>query len=96
MSQDNGVNCSGIMDLSLRKILSEWGQSVQDFFNEVSRPSDTTRGRLSLLMESASKQRRLFYIGLTLLLISVLLLFWEIPGTQMWGGGAYPNLVRLS
>ena len=99
-SNERTHNCSGIMDLSIRNLLTEWGREVRDFFQDITSTTGATDGRFSLLVASFSKDRRLFYIGLTLVLLAILLLFWDMPSYSSWGSGhtmsPYPGLFRVS
>jgi hypothetical protein len=106
MSQRN-TECTQIMNMTVRDILTEWGQTIQgllqDLTNTYYSPGDTdpSTSRVSLFMSTFTRGRRLFYLGLTLILIATLLLFWDQPLTPV-GGGYHPgyfghlgNLLRI-
>lgn len=98
-------SCHQIMNMSIRDILTEWGQTIQGFIHDLTNTSSYQQlvtnqptSRLSLLVSTFTRGRRMFYLGLTLVLISVLLLFWDQPDHHLTGGypiGHLGNLVRI-
>lgn len=91
---DNSPGCTQIIDMSLRDILTEWGQTIQGLVQDVTNLSPYTQtggsSRVSLLISTFTRGRRMFYFGLTLVLVSVLLLFWDQPSGP-YGGGMWPG-----
>ena len=94
--------CTQIMNMTLRDILTEWGQTIQGFIQDITNPTPYTMptetqptSRVSLLISTFTRGRRMFYLGLTCVLISVLLLFWDQPVSIHGGGFIPPHLSHM-
>ena len=74
---------SGILDLSLREIITEWCDTMLTIINElinVFNNKDTLRwqDKVYSIKNTVFKGRRIFYLGITLIIIALLLFYFEI------------------
>ena len=74
---------SGILDLSLREIITEWCDTMLTIINElinIFNNKDTLRwqDKVNSIKDTVFKGRRIFYLGITLIIIALLLFYFEI------------------
>ncbi len=73
---------TGILDLSLRQLASEWSDTMLTLVNDITNLSNSNtlrwQDKVVTLKNSVLQERRVFYLGITFIIISFLLFYFEI------------------
>ena len=68
-----------ILDLTLRDLIKEWSENLYEFIFTINN-KETLRwqDRYGGISRSLAKNRRIFYLGITLILLALILFFLEV------------------